>query len=283
MKKLIIAVLATSGAMIVHAQAENAGRTGPASGLHTEMRTLIRGGGMDVAALANLLQQRSKAGFKEIDADGDGALTRDELLAAAGERAQKSFERMDRNGDGIVRSSDGEGFGRHHRHGGRHDRNAEERADRMSERAQKRFSQIDSNDDGMLSPEEFKAGTQERYERMQERHETRAERREQRGERHAGMPREMRKHHREMRALLREGADLEHFTAAMQERASARFDRLDADGNGKVDAAEFSARIAERAERMFARMDRNDDGMVTRDDHRGGKPRGERSRPERQD
>lgn len=280
MKKLIIAVLATSGAMVVHAQAENAGRTGPASEFRTEMRTLIRGDGMDVAALANLLQQRSEAGFKKIDADGDGALTREEMLAVAGERAQKRFERMDRNGDGIVRSSDGEGFGRHHRHGGKHDTNAEERAHRTSERAQKRFSQLDSNDDGMLSPEEFEAGTQERSERMQERREKRAERREQRGERHAGMPQEMREQHREMRALLREGTDLERFTTAMRERASARFDALDADSDGKLDAGEFSARIAERAERMFARMDRNEDGVVTRDDHQRG---GKHSKSERQD
>ena len=56
MKKLIIAVLAASGAAIAYAQAETSDRQGRGGEFRAEMRALIAGDGLDVAALANLMQ-----------------------------------------------------------------------------------------------------------------------------------------------------------------------------------------------------------------------------------
>lgn len=264
MNKLIIAVLATSGAMIVHVQAETAKGPGRAGEFRTEMRALIRGDGMDVAALANLMLERSQARFAELDADGDGTVTREEALAGAEERATARFARMDRNEDGIVKRSDREGFGRRGGRDGKSGLSEEERAERRSERAERQFSRLDSDEDGMLSPQEFEAGMEKRAERREQRTERREERRER-------MPQEMRDMHAQLRGLMREGMNLEAFSGVMQELASARFDGRDADGNGELSEAEFTANVSERAERRFARMDRNEDGLVTREDrpHRG--------------
>lgn len=285
MKKLIIAVLAASGAAIVYAQAETADRKGGASEFRTEMRALIAGDGMDVAALANLMQERSQARFATFDTDGDGVVSRDEFLAAAGERAEARFERMNPDENGIVQRSGREGWGRHHRDGlraeGRGEKqrpSAEERAERLSKRAAEQFSRLDTDGDGMISPQEHEAGLKARAERFAERRQDRAERREQRAERRGEMPAEMREMHKQLRALMRDGMNLESFSGLMQEQATARFDALDADGNGELTAQEFTANIADRAQQLFARMDRNEDGVVTRDDRPrwGGKRHGPR-------
>lgn len=270
MKKLIIAVLAASGAAIVYAQAETADERGRAGEFRAEMRALIAGDGMAVDDLANLLQQRSQARFTALDTNGDGIVTRDEFLAAADERAQARFERMGPDGDGVVTRSGREGWGRHHRGGpraeGRHERprfSAEERAERLGQRATEGFARIDTDGDGMISPQEFEAGLQARAERFAER---RQDRREQRAGRQERMPEGMREMHAQLRAMMRDGMKLEDFSGLMRDGAGARFDALDADGNGELTAAEFTANIAEHAQRLFARMDRNSDRVVTGDD-----------------
>ena len=89
---------------------------------------------------------------------------------------------------------------------------------------------------------------------------------------------------RELRKEIRaDGVDQDRFASFVTERAEARFDRLDADGDGQVSREEFLANIDNRVERQFARMDRNDDGMLTGEDRpfRGGM-RGERGqKPDR--
>lgn len=273
MKKLLIAILAASGAAIVYAHAETGDRDGR-NGLRAEMRSLISGDGMTVEDLTGLMQERSQARFQTLDADGDGVVSREQFLAAAGERAERRFERMGPDEDGVVKRSGREGWGRHHRDGpraegrdGKEPKSAEQRTKRLEERAGRQFSRLDADGDGMISREEYQAGMKER-----------GERRAERGERFAGrrgeMPAEMREMHAALRALMRDGMTLESFTGLVREHAGARFDRLDADGNGELTAAEFTASAAERAERLFARMDRNEDGVVTRDDRpRGGKHR----------
>lgn len=85
---------------------------------------------------------------------------------------------------------------------------------------------------------------------------------------------------RELRKEIRaDGVDQERFASFVTERAEARFDRLDADGDGQISREEFLANIDNRVERQFARMDRNDDGMLTGEDRpfRGGM-RGERGK-----
>jgi len=279
MKRVIIAILAASTAAIVTAQAETP--EGKPAGFRAEMRALISGDGMKVEDLANLMQTRAEAGFEALDADGDGIVSKDDFLAATTERAEARFARMNPDEDGIVKRERGEGWGRHHG-GPRGENRGENRAEgrRMSpkqraERMTAQFDRLDADSDGMISREEFEAGMEARGERFAERREQRREQRAERrgGPRH-GMPEEMREMHGQLRTLMREGMNLESFTGLMSEQAEARFEALDADGNGELTAQEFTAKVGERAERVFARMDRNDDGVVTRDDRpRHGGPR----------
>ncbi len=267
MKKLIIIALAASGAAVAQAHAETADQRGGRGELRAEMRALIAGDGMDVAALANLMQERATARFEALDADGDGIVTKDDVLAAAAERAQSRFERMGPNEDGIVKHEGRKGWRKHGERGERRQPLSEEqRAARMQERTSERFARLDTDGDGMISPEEFQAGATSRMERV-------AEHRERRAERRAEMPEEMRQMHAQFRTMMREGMDLDAFSGFARDRASARFDAMDADGNGELTADEFTAGVSERAERVFARMDRNEDGKVTSDDRpsRAGK------------
>lgn len=266
MKKLIIIALAASGAVVAQAQAETPDQRSGRGGFRAEMRALIAGDGMDVAALANLMQEHATARFEALDADGDGIVTKDDVLAAAAERAQSRFERMGPNEDGIVKREGRHGWRKHGERGERAERgerrqplSEEQRAERMRERTSERFARLDTDGDGMISPEEFQAGATGRMERFSERQERRAERR-------AEMPEEMREMHAQFRTMMREGMDLDAFSGFARDRASARFDAMDADGNGELTADEFTAKVSERAERVFARLDRNEDGMVTSDD-----------------
>lgn len=52
---------------------------------------------------------------------------------------------------------------------------------------------------------------------------------------------------------------------AKQVRLKKHFDKLDADGDGKVSLAEFEA----KGNRKFIRMDNNDDGVLNMADHKG--------------
>ena len=270
MKKLIIIALAASGAVVAQAHAETADQRGGRGEFRTEMRALIAGDGMDVAALANLMQERATARFEALDADGDGIVTKDDVLAAAAERAQTRFERMGPNEDGIVKREGRNGWRKHGERAERGERrqplSEEQRAERMQERTSERFARLDTDGDGMISPEEFQAGATSRMARV-------AEHRERRAERRAEMPEEMRQMHAQFRTMMREGMDLDAFSGFARDRASARFDAMDADGNGELTADEFTAGVSERAERVFARMDRNEDGKVTSDDrpNRAGK------------
>jgi len=69
-------------------------------------------------------------------------------------------------------------------------------------------------------------------------------------------------------------AELAQMPQIMRQR---HFDRIDADGNGEIDQEEYRAWLTQRAERRFKRLDKNDDGMLSVDElsptghHRGGK------------
>lgn len=281
MKKLIIAILAASGATIVYAQAETADRQSHGGEFRAEMRALISGDGMGADDLARLMQERSQARFSGLDADEDGVVSLEEFLAATDERSQARFARMGPNEDGIVTRAGRKGWGSHHRHGPKAERGQErsqatpeQRQERLSARAAEQFARLDTDGDGAISPEEFEAGMQARGERFAEhraerRHE-RAERRQHRGERGGELSPESREMRAQFRTLLREGMNLETYSDFMRERATARYRTLDADGNGELTAEEFTAGVADRAQRLFARMDTNEDGLVTREDRRRG-------------
>lgn len=277
MKKLIIAILAASGATIVYAQAETADRQSHGGEFRAEMRALISGDGMGADDLARLMQERSQARFTGLDADEDGVVSLEEFLAAADERSQERFARMDPNEDGVVTRTGRKGWGNHHRHGPKAEKGQErsqatpeQRQERLSQHAAEQFARLDTDGDGAISPEEFEAGMQARGERFAERRHERAERRGNRGERRGELSPESREMRAQFRSLLREGMNLEAYSDFMRERATARYQALDADGNGELTVEEFTAGVADRAQRLFARMDTNEDGLVTREDRRRG-------------
>lgn len=88
------------------------------------------------------MQARAAARFGEADTDGDGAISRDEMLAKAMARSEKRVDRMmrrmDADGDGKVSKAEMQQM-------------RGKRMDRMIER-------MDADGDGALSKEEFAQG-----------------------------------------------------------------------------------------------------------------------------
>lgn len=130
--------------------------------------------------------------FSEADADGNGSITREEWTAYVTDRMQsRRAEMIDRRVDQMIEAGDTDGDGllsrtelvtlmetRHSAQRERMGERAEERAERRAERgerqgrghgprgyhqrmmapedfAERSFSRIDANDDGMISAEEF--------------------------------------------------------------------------------------------------------------------------------
>ena len=119
-----------SGAILVGASAFAAGDHGDRGGRHH------RGfGGID---------------FEQVDANGDGTITQDEMLAAAGDR----FQDADSDGDGIVSLDEFTA--------------AEELLEkqRRQARAERMFDRLDANDDGELTQDELETSVAERFDRM---------------------------------------------------------------------------------------------------------------------
>jgi hypothetical protein len=144
------AVVLAGGVMLATAVAGDAHASGP------------RGDMMDRAGFSELdadgngelsreeLQNRAAARFAAVDADGDGKLTVEEMIAAgntrASERAARMVERFDTDGDGAL-SQDELRAGRE---------------DRAQERRGNRFERLDADGSGGLSQAEFEAGMERR-------------------------------------------------------------------------------------------------------------------------
>ena len=185
------------------------------------------------------------------DANGDGRISLDEYLAAAGAHFQqidaqnrgavnadqiagspKAQARIERRAEGLVKHLDTAGKGYVTR-------------DEFVAAAKTRFAKLDHNGDGKLTPDELsfagKGGQraqagQRRFDKLDSNH---------------------------------DGAvTLEEYVAA----ANAKFTELDSAGNGKVTADEIanSPKAHERAQRVAThvakRLDTNADGMVSREE-----------------
>jgi hypothetical protein len=88
-----------------------------------------------------------------------------------GPRAMPSFEELDRDGNGQVTLEDVQAFGEARRaemEAKRADRMAE-RSTQMGERGSRLFDRVDANDDGVVDAEEYAAFTDRVAERMEKR------------------------------------------------------------------------------------------------------------------
>ncbi len=150
MKKITLAALVTLGlgAATLTALAQDGHR-----GLRAEMQLEK----IDLNGDGNITREEIEAGkaerFASADIDGSGAITFDEFNAFAeaekarreAERRQRTFERLDANGDGQV--------------------SAEEHAAMKPARMERMFDRIDTDDDGVITEAEREAA----HEKMKER------------------------------------------------------------------------------------------------------------------
>lgn len=110
------------------------------------------------------LQAAGEARFAQADTDGDGALSRDELLARGAERAEarvdRMLERADADGDGLLTQAELEEAreGRGGRHG------------RGGPNPERMFERLDADGDGSVTEAEFDDGVARLLERMGRRH-----------------------------------------------------------------------------------------------------------------
>lgn len=177
-------------------------------------------------ALVAALAATGTAGIAIAQPGRDGG--KDTTRADVEARTAQMFQRLDANGDGTLND-----------------------ADREAARA-KRFDAMDSDGNGSLSRAEYDAAFQNRMDKREQRAETRAQDGKRMGHHHSGR-------HHGMRGMgMMKRADANNDGAITQAEftagALARFDRMDADRNGTVTAAERkAAREAMRAMRKDRR------------------------------
>jgi len=83
--------------------------------------------------------------LQRLDTNGDGAISKDEILAAR----QRIFKRLDRNGDGVIDEKEIDTA-----------RQAiEDRAEAAEARVGNRWRRMDRNGDGKVTEDEFQAST----------------------------------------------------------------------------------------------------------------------------
>ncbi len=105
-----------------------------------------------------------RAKLAEMDTNGDGAVSLDELTTAATAKIQEKFTKMDANGDGQVTEDEltsRKGKGKKGKHGGKYGgKHGGKYGGIMS------FDSLDANDDGTVALDELTAYAQEIFTKM---------------------------------------------------------------------------------------------------------------------
>ncbi len=109
---------------------------------------------------------------------------------------------------------------------------------------------MDADKDGSVSAEEFKAFRNQKFADADKNND---------GNIDAG---EYEAHSKAMAEQRKKAMEM-----AKKKKTKKHFDKMDADGDGKISKAEFDA----KGERSFIRMDKNDDGVLNKDDRSYGK------------
>lgn len=195
-----------------------------------------------------------------LDANKDGAVTLDEFLTRRGDR----FAKLDKNGDGIITP----------------DEIAAALKERFDVRDKRMMTRLDVNGDGKISKDEFEHPQRVRFSERED-----MPRRWHRGGRgesadegdrkadaaDAGKADAGKSDEGEGRHHGRRFGRGEMTLDRVMERADARFQDLDKNGDGFIDAAELAAShdemIAYEIKKTMHRLDKDKDGKLTKDEY----------------
>lgn len=114
--------------------------------------------------------------FSQVDANHDGAISREEATAAAQARVDKMFAKLDTNHDGLITQEEMRAAAQARREemkakAAARFKAADKNGDGFLSKEEaaaipmlaRHFDQLDTNQDGMLSPEEIEAGARHRF------------------------------------------------------------------------------------------------------------------------